>query len=271
MKKLFAIIFLCLLAITTTNAQTKKKEVFLLGTFHFHNPGADLVKVKSMDILSEQRQKEIREVVENIKKFKPDVIFIEWEPSRQGRVDSLFAVYKKNNGKTERKDEDHQVVFPVARELGNVEIICVDDQTTDFPFDSVMLVAKRAGQTANMAKFEADMKKMGDDNNARQAKMSIGELLLYCNGDAYRDEDLNFYHQDIPVIGGLDNSVGAHLTSEWYRRNLIIYSQILNRVTDKHQPIMVMFGASHVDLLRDFFKYNHQFETVDTPKILRGQ
>jgi len=47
-------------------------QLLLLGTFHFSNPGLDAVKFKSADIKSDTRQRKIRQVVDNIKRFHPD-------------------------------------------------------------------------------------------------------------------------------------------------------------------------------------------------------
>ena len=44
------------------NAQEKShvKEALLIGTFHYNNPGADVAKTKSFDILSEDSQLELK-------------------------------------------------------------------------------------------------------------------------------------------------------------------------------------------------------------------
>src|SRR5262245_61544242 len=89
--------FLCLTVLfflSSAPAQNKPRiKVLLLGVFHFANPGLDVAKFKSADILSEQRQKEVARVTAALKKFSPDKIFIEDVPENQNRIDSILDQY----------------------------------------------------------------------------------------------------------------------------------------------------------------------------------
>ena len=89
--------------ITITSAQTpaekirnkEKPQLMLLGTFHFKDQGLDGYKPKfSVDILSEKRQKEVEALVDEIAKFKPTKIAIEWKKDKDQRItDSLYNEY----------------------------------------------------------------------------------------------------------------------------------------------------------------------------------
>ena len=67
-----------ILFLMTTLFTLAQKQVLLVGTFHFDNPGADAVKVKSVDILSADSQNQLKAIVEEIRKFRPTKIFVEW-------------------------------------------------------------------------------------------------------------------------------------------------------------------------------------------------
>jgi len=54
-----------------------KPKVMIVGTFHFNNPGLDYTKAERDSILSEKRQKEVRELIDRLKAFKPTKIAIE--------------------------------------------------------------------------------------------------------------------------------------------------------------------------------------------------
>src|SRR5947199_8838811 len=54
-----------------------KPKVMILGTFHFDNPNRDYVKMERDSILSERRQKEVRELIDHLKSFKPTKIAVE--------------------------------------------------------------------------------------------------------------------------------------------------------------------------------------------------
>ncbi|MBO9659457.1 MAG: hypothetical protein J7527_11590, partial [Chitinophagaceae bacterium] len=58
----------------------KPTEVLLLGTYHFAYPNLDVHKTDSslqVDILSDKKQKEVKELVQVIERFKPTRIYIE--------------------------------------------------------------------------------------------------------------------------------------------------------------------------------------------------
>ena len=43
-------------------ASIDQKEALLIGTFHYNNPGADVAKTKSFDILSKSSQNELEKI-----------------------------------------------------------------------------------------------------------------------------------------------------------------------------------------------------------------
>ena len=86
MKNPIQLVLLCLYFISG-NAQEKLnpsvqkkdplKEVLLIGTFHYNNPGADVAKTKSFDILNQNSQQELKHISTKIAEYKPNKIFVE--------------------------------------------------------------------------------------------------------------------------------------------------------------------------------------------------
>jgi hypothetical protein len=71
----FAIITLSFVSAFAQNSN--KPQVMVLGTFHFDNPGLDVANAKIDDVYADKRQKEIIEIINLLKKFKPTKIAIE--------------------------------------------------------------------------------------------------------------------------------------------------------------------------------------------------
>lgn len=90
------LLLLCILIVAACNKQEAKKEVsikspssffpeekpqvLIVGTFHFNYPGLDANKTieeDKIDVLLEPKKSEVTELVEYIKKFKPNKIAIE--------------------------------------------------------------------------------------------------------------------------------------------------------------------------------------------------
>lgn len=132
--KRFVLYLLVFFSSLSMNAQQTLKEptqLLLLGTFHFSNPGLDAVKFKSADISSDARQKEIRDVVNRIKSFQPDKIFIEAGIDQQTLIDSQYSAYLKGNYELSI-NETNQVGFRLAKELGHNKLYCIDYWGTQF-------------------------------------------------------------------------------------------------------------------------------------------
>lgn len=56
-------------------------QVMLLGTYHFANPGKDVVKQDIDDVLQPKRQTELANVVARMALWKPDRVAVEPQPA----------------------------------------------------------------------------------------------------------------------------------------------------------------------------------------------
>ncbi len=115
------------------NKDFTTKEVLLIRTLHFNNPGADVVKTKSFDILNTEAQTELEEIAESIKKYNPSKIFVEWPYDEQIKLDSLYDLYKSgeyfSNDKLSgfyQKNEIFLLAFRTAK-LNNLERVYAID------------------------------------------------------------------------------------------------------------------------------------------------
>ena len=57
--------------------KSRKPTLLVLGSYHFNNPREDFVNPEADDILSEQRQREIQQLVNNLLTFEPTKIAVE--------------------------------------------------------------------------------------------------------------------------------------------------------------------------------------------------
>ena len=133
MRKFLPIVCASLLMFASVTAQQPKTKVVLLGCFHFDNPGLDVAKFENANILSEKRQQEVREVLNKLKAFKPDKIFVEAPVEMQAKLDSNLSNYKSGSF-TLKGSETHQLGFRLAKELDLQKLYAVDYQESTFPF-----------------------------------------------------------------------------------------------------------------------------------------
>jgi len=267
MKKI-ALLLVFTMALTTVSAQTKKKQILLFGSFHFENPGLDVAKVNTFNVMSDKSQKELEKITDKIKKFGPDKIFIEWNYQKQAKLDQFYA---KNTDSLLKNDSDEivQIALRSAKKLGHKKLYGIDYKGADFPYDSLVKGMKEAGQFDLIKRNDETMKHYETDFNTKITKYSLTELLLDINTKASNDDNLQWYLETAIKGGKTDNFVGAFLVSEWYRRNLYMYALIEKLTESKDDKIMVLLGAGHTAMIREFVKHNPEFEIVELATVLK--
>ena len=265
MRKIFFFCSIAAFLAISAIGQEPKTKVVLLGCFHFDNPGLDVAKFENVNILSEKRQKEVLEIVEILKRSKPDKIFVEVPVELQGRLDSNIDKYKSGQF-TLRGTETHQLGYRLAKELNLSTLYAVDYRDAQFPFDSLVKSATEAKQFNLLGYMKRSIDSVQNDFNESLKKNTIRELLLNQNTDAAATLQVGAYF-DFLVAGKEGNHVGSYLTSEWWRRNMIIYENILKKLDGMEKTILVIFGSGHTALLKEMMKYNKNLDLVPVKSI----
>lgn len=267
MKQLFILCLFCSFVSIAGNAQQKKTKVLLLGSFHFDNPGLDVAKFENANILSPGRQTEVLEVVEKIKQFRPDKIFIEMPAEQQQRLDSNFNKYKAGELKL-GASETHQIAYRVAKELNHAGLYAVDYTEASFPFDSLMKSATAAKQFEFLGMIKQTIESVEKDFNESLKTKTVKDILLHHNSPEMTQIAVGMYYEFL-IAGEKGNHVGSYLTSEWWRRNMIIYENVLKRLDGKEERILILFGSGHTALLNEMMKYNQKLELVPLANVLK--
>ena len=52
-------------------------SLLIVGSYHMANPGRDVFNVQAEDVLADRRQRELREVVDHLKRFAPTKVALE--------------------------------------------------------------------------------------------------------------------------------------------------------------------------------------------------
>lgn len=222
----------------------------VLGTYHFANPGLDVVKTEVADVLSPEKQAEIREVVEALARFRPTRIAVEAPPAAAPRLDSLYRAYRVGAHELSR-NETQQLGFRLAARFDHPRVYPID-HPGEFPFSAVMEYA----QTHDPALVQGIQGAIADitaAENRRQRDLSIGQNLRVRNEPKKLAEDHGFYLR-IPRVGAGDTYVGADLVSKWYERNIHIFSN-LQRIAGPGDRILVIIGSGHSPILRELITY----------------
>ena len=229
----------------TQQANIGKPEVLVLGVYHMSNPGRDVFNMKADDVLAPKRQAEIAELIEVLKKFQPTKVAIESDPN--GPRVGQYADYLAGK-RTLTSNEIEQLGFRLAKEMGHKTIYPVDVDG-DFPWPRVVNYAKGSGRSKEMDAMMNEIGAMVKAQDQYLASHTILETLLYMNADAKVADDMGFYFREAH-LGEPGDWPGADLVSDWFRRNMRIYSNVTRLVDSPNERILVIYGNGHLGWLR---------------------
>jgi Family of unknown function (DUF5694) len=247
------------------NGKDSLPKIFLVGSFHFEYYNKDAVKVgkdKQVDILSEQKQKELKELLDYIAIFKPTKICIE-APVRWGAM-KKYRDYKSGKKPLE-KDEVQQIGFRLMEKFNLDTAYCIDagtiaddlseskDSTTFKPYIDSIFNNYTFKNSENYKKWQTYYTELG-------LTISLKEYFKYINSPQCLQRDYGSY-----LIGDFKNGSynGADaLATYWYDRNLRIYRNIQKMTTSKNDRILVLFGSGHIAVLDQLLKCSPEYDYI---------
>jgi hypothetical protein len=210
------------------------------------NPGRDVFNMEADDVLEPKRQREISQLIEMLKRFRPTKIAIESNAWSKRRTDEYASYVAGKHVLT--SNEIEQIGFRLAKELGHKNIYPVDVDG-DFPMGRVTNYAKANGRKAEldaaMAGWGALVKEQGEFLRTH----TVLETLEYMNADVRATRDVGLYYS-IVRYGDAGDSAGADLLASWYQRNIRIYQNIVRLIDSPNERILVVYGAGHLGWLR---------------------
>lgn len=229
-----------------------RAEVLVLGVYHMSNPGHDIFNMQADDVLAPKRQAEMAQLIAALKKFQPTKIAVEGDVF-DDRIPKRYAEYLAGQHELTR-NEIEQIGFRVAKELGHKTVYPVDADG-DFPFQRVVNFAKASGRSKELEAIMGETGAMVKAQSAYLAAHTVLETLLYMNSDAKVAEDVGFYYRE-GSFGEPGDWAGADLVSEWFRRNMRIYSNVVHLAESPNERVLVIFGAGHLGWLQLDFASN---------------
>lgn len=259
--------------------QSPKKEVLLIGVFHFNNPGADLAKMETFDVMSKKSQQELELITDHIKRFKPSKIFVEWDYNDQPALDTLYDLYLKDayfdyvhkqfpRHTFYTQNEIFQLGFRTGKKIGLEKIHAIDCQM-DWPYDSLQMAIKKAGQTDLQQAIDQQIKQFGEQSNALMKKLTLTQLLLEENKTSTRKENLGLYITLLNKGGALHDFTGADVVNAWYKRNLYMYSLVQKITEAKDERIMIIVGSGHAAVFKHFIDMDANYKVVELEEVLK--
>lgn len=258
----------------------QKIKVYIVGTFHFDGSAGDVYKTAKEDMRTPDNQRQLNDLVGRLAKTSPDKIFVEWTADRQGYVDTTYNLYRQNEFEL-GNNEVYQVGYRLGKLLNLPRIYCAD-AGGDFDYDSVLAYAVQHHQSDILADLNHPK-----DSIARLISARIGAIYSYYqspSGHTLTDviisnntpeviaSGADLYNLVYARIGDGQDYPGADLASDFYRRNMRIYTNILRQIDIAHdKAILIYIGSGHVSFLREIFASSLLFEVEDIVPVLKGE
>lgn len=275
MGKINFTLFLLIFQLSFVTAQEKVK-VILLGTYHFNNPGNDMIKQKDRNILSKENQQDLEEITDKIKAsvYKPDQIFVESNFNKKNELNANYQSYLKDQYhkftdtiKKERlkryytEGETFQFGYRLAKKLEHKELYPIDS-LLEMRFD---ILLKEVNSNPALKEEFSNINASLSDKCLEKSNLS--DIFLCINEKSNLDKNIGFYISFANKVIINKDYFGSNLVTDWYKRNLIMYANIQNQLKPSTKTILVLVGSGHAAILRQFFEVDKNFELVDLTKV----
>ncbi|MCO1336996.1 DUF5694 domain-containing protein [Microbulbifer sp. OS29] len=239
-------------------SDTKPAQVMFFGSFHFSNPGNDIVKMKTIDIHTEENQRYLEDLSSQIAVDAPTHVLLECSKESENKINQNYKKYTKGEY-TLKTGETEQLGFRIAQKAGLSKVVCYDaDQ--DLPYGELL---------AYLEKHSPERKKLLDENfeawgkrfSDMHASLSLGQVLDKHN-DPIEDKINVGSYILLNDIGQGDNFIGADLSSKWWSRNFRMYANI-QAVAQPGTKVFVLGGQGHSSMMRPMLELDNKRETWD--------
>jgi Family of unknown function (DUF5694) len=248
----------------TDTASSPKNTIALLGTYHFNNPNQDQFNVKSDNVLSDKRQKEIQQLANMLARYKPTHIALEFNVSDTA-LDARYQRYLKGEYALDASERE-QIGFRLAKMLGHPHIYPVDAPDIQLNFNPGQLVNEYLPLLEELSKTGNGVI---TEINQWLTKYTIGEVLAKMNSPQMDRLNVGLYYKYLVPIGKDSMQPGVEAVTRWYKRNLLILHNIMKLTENKSgNRVLVIFGQGHTAMLKQFLQYSDEFVIEDIKKYL---
>ncbi len=239
-------------------------QVMLIGTFHFSNPGNDVVKVRDFDVFSDESQAYLQAFAERLAAFKPTQILLEYNPDNETGINRRYTEYLAGNYKLEA-NEIYQLGFRTARLSGLTAVQSFDHRELNWEAEAMFAYAKQH-DSPGMTEFDAMIADITRQEDAARASMDLRQLLQRCNDPALDRTNMNLYLAT-NSIGAGDGWAGADASASWWQRNFRMYANI-QKAARPGERIIVIGGQGHTAILKTFLATDKRLQAVPVDDYL---
>lgn len=237
----------CLVCLSAQAQEIKQAQVMIMGTFHFANPGADVVKTQQINVMTPPNQTYLDDLTSQIaENFEPTHVLLECDPAKQMERDARFTAYQ--NGEFELlSNEDYQLGFRIALK-SHAKVMCYDEREIGWDAEGLMAWLEKENGPIK-ADFEQTIQSLTDETAHMHQTLSLQQLLLASN-QPDRDQQNKALYIRLNDVGSGNKFEGADAAASWWHRNFRMYANI-QRHAQPGTRVFVLGGQGHTAILKD--------------------
>lgn len=254
MKKILTA--LLALGFAVSSFATEPAQVMLIGTFHFNDPGKDIVKVEDVDVLSEESQQYLQEFTRRLAEFKPTRVLLEFDPANEDMINQRYNDYLADTYEL-GVNEIYQLGFRIARESGLKAVQSFDHRELHWQAEAMFEYAKQH-DSPEMKVFNESIERFTREESHARATENLRGLLMRSNDDEQDRLNMDLYLAT-NVIGAGDGYSGADASASWWQRNFRMYANI-QKVAQPGERIIAIGGSGHTAILKQFLAIDQRLE-----------
>ena len=263
---------------------TQKPTIMILGSTHLANPGMDNFNYKMDDVLAPKRQREIEQLVTQLKAFQPTKIALETDPSRDAKINTSYRDYVEGTYELQRNEGD-QIGFRLAKQMEHPKLYGVDywpKQNLFFPedFDLDLIdydtFATEHNQEHLLSQPSTTEGKITQDEDGTiwiepEKYESMIEMYHRNNHPEVRRADHQSYLRSARIGLGAQHPGANWLSHVWYDRNLKIFVNLTRITESADDRILLIIGAGHVFLVQQFLEDSGDYIIESPLKYLKTE
>ncbi len=240
------------------------RPILFLGTYHMDNPGLDAVNLQADDVLSSKRQAEIEALLERLVRFQPAVVAIE-APYRDSVWPDRYRKFLSGQY-TLGRNEIEQIGFRLAKRLKLPTVHGIDYLMFMNGLTPSEMELRPPPNSGHQTSSKQSSALSAEDALLR--RMTVTEFLRHLNSQQEIENNHRSYMNLLLPTSDSAIYSQADLVSNWYKRNLRIFANINRIAAHEKGAILVIIGAGHLKLLRDFAAEAPYFNLVDAQQYL---
>lgn len=240
-------------------------RVMLFGTFHFQDPGKDMVKVEDVNVLSGENQEYLEALTGRLAGFEPTVVLLEYDPDNDGTVNERYRAYLEG-GFELPANEIYQLGFRIAKKAGLERVHSFDHRELHWNPQPMFDYAEQH-DSAEMERFNRLIEEFTAQETQARRTMALGGLLMRANDPQLDRLNMDAYLTTNPIGAG-DGWAGADATASWWQRNFRMYA-VIQQHAQPGERIIAIGGQGHTAILKTLLEIDRRLQAVDVRPYLR--